>query len=95
MTDDVDKLIVEKLPKLTARDKAELLVQMTKEAKQLTRKLHASACIVVCMFEEEGKILVQDAGMFPMPPADFYELLQNAHKNGQMGNTAKKILRPN
>ena len=81
--------------KLTARDKAELLVQMTKEAKQITRKLHASACIMICMFEEDGKIMIQDAGLFPMPPVDFYELLQNAHKNGQMGDTAKKILRPN
>ena len=89
MTEDKPK------PKLIARDKAELLVQMTKEAKQITHKLRASACIVVCMFEEKGKILVQDAGMFPMPPADFYQLLQNAHKNGQMGDTAKKILRPN
>jgi len=82
-------------PKLTARDKAELLVQMTKEAKQLTRKLHASACIVICMFEEDGQIMLQDAGMFPMPPVDFYELVKNAHQNGQLGPTAKKILRPN
>jgi hypothetical protein len=83
-------------PKLTARDKAELLVQMTKEAKQLTRKLHASACIVICMFEDEGQIRVQDAGMFPMPPVDFYDLLQQAHKNGQLGvGSPKKILRPN
>lgn len=95
MTDDPDKVIVEKLPKLTARDKAELLVQMTKEAKQLTRKLHATACIVICMFEDEGQIRLQDAGMFPMPPADFYELVKQAHQNGQLGPTAKKILRPN
>ena len=82
-------------PKLTARNKAELLVQMTKEAKQLTRKLHATACIVICMFEEDGEIMLQDAGMFPMPPAEFYELVQQAHKNGQLGPIAKKILRPN
>lgn len=92
MTEDVND---KKLPKLSARDKAELVVQMTKEAKQLTRKLRASACIVICMFEDEGQIRVQDAGMFPMPPVDFYDLLQQAHKNGQLGNTAKKILRPN
>lgn len=90
-----DELNTKPMPKLTARDKAELVVSMTKEAKQLTRKLHASACIVICMFEDGEQIMIQDAGMFPMPPADFYELVKQAHQNGQLGDTAKKILRPN
>ena len=84
------------------RDQATLLLRMGKEAKQLERKLGAAACVLLCMFEgENGQIIVQDAGRFPMPPADFYGLIIQAHVNGQLGHnspklkTTKKLILPN
>lgn len=84
-----------KLPKLADRDKAELLVQMTKEAKRVERRTGAAACIVICMFEDGQQLVVQDAGMFPMPPQQFYQLVLQAHRNGQLGHNSPKIIKPN
>lgn len=85
-----------------ARTKAETILQMTKEAKQIERRLGAKACVVICFFEEEGQvngkqITVQDAGRFPMPPDQFYDLMVQAHQNGQLGLKPPKsrILKPN
>ena len=86
-------------PKTVARTKAEIILEMTKEAKQIERRLHAKACVVICFFEEgseAGKnITVQDAGRFPMPPDEFYELMVKAHQQGMLDHKPKsKILKP-
>lgn len=82
--------------KLTAREKAELIVKMTKEAQKLERRLGAKACIVICMFENNNELIVQDAGRFPMPPDHFYNIMIQAHKNGQLGHNSpkSKIIKP-
>ena len=87
--------------KKSARDKAALLVQMTKEAQRVERRTGAAACIVICFFEEGPEtnktITLQDAGRFPMPPDQLYELMIQAHQNGQMGNhvpKASRIIKP-
>jgi hypothetical protein len=93
VTDDPEAPPVNK----TARDKAALIVQMTKEAKRVERRTGAKACIVICMFEDEGKLTVQDAGMFPMPPEQFYNIMQQAHSNGQLDHLNGKkprIIKP-
>lgn len=84
------------IPKKTARDKAELLIKMTKEAQRVERRTGAKACIVICMFEDGNEMTIQDAGRFPMPPDHFYGVMIQAHKNGQLGhNTPKsRIIKP-
>lgn len=89
MTDDT------KLPKLADRDKAELLLQMTKEAQRVERRTGAEACIVICMFRDGDQLVIQDAGKFPMPPQHFYQVVLQAHKNGQLGHNSPKIIKPN
>lgn len=88
---------VPEIPKKTARTKAETLVQMSKEAQRVQRRIGADACIVICFFKDGKEITLQDAGQFPMPPADFYGHMVNAHKNGQLGHNAPKsrIIKPN
>jgi hypothetical protein len=86
-------------PKKIARTKAEIIVQMTKEAKQIERRTGAKACVVICFFEEgseAGKnITVQDAGRFPMPPDEFYGLMVRAHEQGLLNTKPKsKIIKP-
>jgi len=85
--------------KTVSRTKAEIIIQMTKEAKQIERRTGAKACVVICFFEEgeeAGKnITVQDAGRFPMPPTEFYELMVQAHSQGLLDTKPKsKIIRP-
>lgn len=93
MTDTPEK------PKIkTARDKAKLMLDMTKEAEHVERRLGVDACIVICMFkQEDGQLAIQDAGKFPMPPGDLYRIMIQAHEQGLMGNKPKKsrILKPN
>lgn len=87
------------------RTKAEIIVQMTKEAQRVERRIGAQSCIVICFFEDnEGEtnervknIRVQDAGRFPMPPDEFYELMIKAHQKGLMSlkpPKSSKILKP-
>lgn len=87
------------------RTKAEIIVQMTKEAQRVERRIGAQSCIVICFFEDQDEeankrvknIRVQDAGRFPMPPDEFYELMIRAHQQGLMNiKPAKtsKILKP-
>lgn len=85
--------IEKKIGKKTAREKAELLVKMTKEAKGLERKTGATACVVICMFEEGNELFIQDAGRFPMFPEEFYTVMINAHRQGLLGSK-NKILKP-
>ncbi len=82
-------------PKLADRDKAELMLQMTKEAERVSRRTGAEACIVICMFKDGDQLVIQDAGRFPMPPQHFYQRVINAHKNGQLGHNSPKIIKPN
>ena len=86
-------------PKKTARTKAEMLLQITKEAKKVEQRTGATACIVICFFEEGGEkgknITVQDAGRFPMPPTEFYEMMVQAHSKGLLDHIPKsKIIKP-
>ena len=74
---------VPEAPKKTARSKAELVVQMTKEAKRVERRCGAQACIIICFFEDGKQITLQDAGQFPMPPGEFYQVMSRAHTDGQ------------
>lgn len=93
--------MTEKPPKvLTDRDKAELILKLTKEAQFIEKRLGAQACIVICFFENGKEITVQDAGCFPMPPDDFYEVMVNAHRSGALAPAIKtkgpaRILKPN
>lgn len=86
------KLPVPLKPTMTARDKAKLLVKMTKEADMIERRLGAKACIVICMFEDGNQLTVQDAGRFPMPPDHFYNVMVQAHQNGQLDHNGPSTL---
>lgn len=84
------------IPKKSARSKAELIVQMTKEAKRVERRVGAKGCIVICFFEDGKQTTVQDAGVFPMPPEDFYRAMANGHQQGSLEQKPKsKIIKPN
>ena len=82
--------------KKTARTKAELIVQMTKEAKRVERRCGAQACILICFFEDGKQITLQDAGQFPMPPDEFYQVMARAHQDGKFetDKPKTKIIRP-
>lgn len=90
--------------KKSVRTKAEIIVQMTKEAQRVERRLGANSCIVICFFEDQDEaanervknIRVQDAGRFPMPPNEFYELMIRAHEQGLMSIKPPKsrIIKP-
>lgn len=83
--------------KSDARTKAEILVQMTKEAQRVERRIGAKACVVICFFEDGKQVTVQDAGTFPYPPDQVYDLMKQAHVNGQLGEQKRKsrIIRAN
>lgn len=86
------------IPKKSARTQAELVVQMTKEAQRVERRTGAAACVIICFFADDNKVLtVQDAGRFPFPPDQLYDLMRQGHINGQFGHNSPKksrILRP-
>jgi hypothetical protein len=84
---------------MSAREKAEMIVRMTKEAKRIERRTGAESCIVICIFghanEQGGTTLTfQDAGRFPMPPDHFYSVMQQAHKKGLLDENKSKIIKP-
>lgn len=84
-------------PKMTAAEKAEMIVKMTSEAKRIERRTQAEACVVICIFREGDQLTIQDAGRFPMPPDHFYNIMIQAHQNGQLGHNApkaSKIIKP-
>lgn len=90
MTDTTEK------PKMTAREKAEMIIRMNNQAERLGRRLGAESCIVICIFKEGKQLIIQDAGKFPMPPEQLYEAMGMAHANGALDDKPKsKILRPN
>lgn len=78
------------VPKRTPRDKAATLVQMAKEAQRVERRTGAASCIIICLFEEDNQLQIQDAGRFPMPPDQFYNIMIQAHQNGQLGHNSPK-----
>lgn len=81
-------------PIMTARDKAELMLKMTKEAERAGRRCGAEAAILICVFREGDQLTIQDAGKFVMPPPHLYNVMIQAHENGQLGSPKKsKILR--
>lgn len=80
-------------PKMTARDKAEMILKMTKEADRVARRTGAEACIVICVFRDGNQLTIQDAGRFVMPPPQLYNTMINAHANGQLGSPSK-IFKP-
>jgi hypothetical protein len=67
-----------------------LLKKMKKEADLLERRLGAEACIVICMFKNGDHLTVQDAGKFPMEPEPFYNVMIQAHRNGQLDKIKPK-----
>lgn len=82
--------------KSTARTQAEIIMQMNKEALRIERRTGASACIVICFFEEGKQTTLQDAGKFPMPPDQFYEIMAQGHRSGQFATKPKsRIIKPN
>lgn len=82
-------------PIMTARDKAELMLKMTKEAERAGRRCGAEAAILICVFREGDQLTIQDAGKFVMPPPHLYNVMIQAHENGQLGTPKKsKILKP-
>jgi hypothetical protein len=91
--------MTEESPGMSARDKAEIILQMTKEAKRIERRTGAEACIVICIFgtkDANGSVTLtfQDAGRFPMPPDHFYGVMQQAHKKGLLDKDNPKIIKP-
>lgn len=85
--------VPEQKPKMTARDRAEMILKMTRESDRVARRTGAEACIVICVFREGNQLTIQDAGKFVMPPAQLYNTMINAHTNGQLGSP-RKILKP-
>lgn len=84
---------------MSAREKAEMIVKMTKEAKRIERRTGAESCIVICIFghKDDGggtTLTFQDAGRFPMPPDHFYKVMQQAHQQGLMEQDKSKIIKP-
>ena len=89
---------VPEIPKKGVRTQAEIILQMTKEAQRVERRIGAQSCVVICFFDDgNNQIRVQDAGRFPMPPDQFYDLMIQAHVNGQLGHNSPKksrIIKP-
>jgi hypothetical protein len=79
---------------MTAREKAEMIIKMTKEAKRVERRVGAESCIVICIFRHGDQLTFQDAGRFPMPPDHFYHVMSEAHKKGMMSQDKSKIIKP-
>jgi hypothetical protein len=73
------------------KNQAKTIVKMSKEADRVKRHIGAEACIVICVFKDGNQLRVQDAGMFPMLPVDFYHIMQQAHQNGQLGHNSPKL----
>lgn len=89
MTEEVQK------PKMTARDKAELMLKMTRESERVARRVGAEACIVICVFRDGNQLTIQDAGKFVMPPPHLYNTMIQAHENGQLGvGPRSKLIKP-
>lgn len=86
--------VPEATKKTAARTQAELLMQMNKEALRIERRLGAGACIVICFFEDGKQTTLQDAGKFPMPPDQFYDVMAQGHRNGQFAKPKSRILKP-
>lgn len=86
---------MEKTPSFKkARDKAKLMLELTKEAEVVEKRLKVKAVIVIAMLEENGQIFIQDAGRFPMPPQQLYQLLIQAH-TPQPSPPSSKLIKPN
>lgn len=82
-------------PKMTDRDKAEMIIKMTKEAQRVERRTGAESCVVICIFKDGTQLTFQDAGRFPMPPEDFYRVMSNSHAQDLMGQKPKsRIIKP-
>lgn len=87
--------MTEEVPKMTDRDKAEMIIKMTKEAQRVERRTGADSCIVICIFREGDTLTFQDAGRFPMPPEAFYKVMGNSHEKGLLDHKPKsKIIKP-
>jgi hypothetical protein len=74
------------------REKAETILRMNGEVKRIQRKLRANAVVIIAMFKDENdQLTFQDVGMFPCPPDQFYDIMQQAHVNGQLGHNSPKL----
>lgn len=77
--------------KRSAKEKAETIIKMNTEAARVKRRINAESVIIIGIFKEGNQLQVQDAGLFPMPPDDFYGVMQVAHRNGQLGENSPKL----
>ena len=77
-------------PIMTDEEKLAILEKMKAEAVRVGRRTGADACIVICMFQEGEKLTIQDAGKFPMPPINFYNLMIQAHQSGLMDTKKRR-----
>jgi hypothetical protein len=73
------------------------IMKMTKQEAPFAAGLRT--CVVIGIFRMD-QLRLQDAGLFPMPPHQFYELMKQAHINGQLGHNSpkmrpSKIIKPN
>ena len=71
-------------------EQKKIIEKLTNYAKKLERLLGAEAVIVIGVFRDGDKLRVQDAGRFPMPPTQFYTLMQSAHESGLMDKKPPK-----
>lgn len=74
-----------------------MLEKMKMQAQRVERRLGAEACIVICIFRDGDTLRFQDAGRFPMPPDQFYNVMRQGHLSGDLNPNPpkKKIIRPN
>jgi len=77
------------------------LIQMKTEVERLQKQLGAECVILIGIYKVEDQLRFQDVGRFPMPPEHFYEVMKNAHINGQLQHDGvkfkptSKIIKPN
>ena len=75
-------------------EQKKVIQKLTNYAKRLERLLGAEAVIVIGVFKDGTQLRLQDAGRFPMPPTQFYTVMQAAHENGLMSDKKKPKPKP-
>ena len=84
-----------------AVDLAKKLTQMKTESERLQKQLGAECVVLIGIYKVGDQLRFQDVGRFPMPPEHFYEVMKNAHINGQLEydgvkfKPTSKIIKPN
>jgi len=63
---------------------AEIMEKIKTEAKRVSRKIGADACVIIGIFKNGDSVRFQDAGLFPMPPEHFYHVMKQAHEKNKV-----------